>query len=70
MAKELTFEERIKRLEEIQEKMESGELSLEENTKYFDEAQLHNEFCKDLLSKAELKVTKVVGDKEVEFSSD
>lgn len=50
--------------------MEGSELLLEENTKYFDEAQEHHKFCKESLSKAELKVTQVVGDSEVEFSSE
>lgn len=65
--KELSFEDRIKRLEQIQEKMDSSELSLEENTKYFQESQEHIKFCRTLLEKAELKVKKIVKGKEIDF---
>jgi exodeoxyribonuclease VII small subunit len=69
MKKQLNFEEKMLRLEGIQEKMDSGDLSLEENSKLFDEAQEHVKSCRVELEKAQLKVSKVVGNTEEEFES-
>jgi exodeoxyribonuclease VII small subunit len=69
MVKKLNFEQKMQRLEEIQEKMDSGELSLEENSTCFDEAQTYVKECREELEKAQLKVIRVVNDNEEEFNN-
>lgn len=67
MKKKQDFELRMKRLEDIQDKMDSADLSLEENSKLFDEAQEHVIKCRKVLEQAELKVSKVIGNSEETF---
>ena len=47
--KEVTFEDALKQLEEIVEKMESGELSLDENLKQFEKGSALTKFCQEKL---------------------
>jgi len=54
--KKLTFEESLKRLEEITEKLESGELSLDDSLKYFEEGVKLSRFCEKKLTETEQKV--------------
>ena len=51
-----SFEESIKRLEEIVKKLESGNLSLEESIALYSEGVKLGESCKTTLSEAELTV--------------
>lgn len=55
MAKK-TFESALKRLEKITEELESGELSLENSLKKFDEGVQLADFCNTQLSEAKAKV--------------
>jgi len=66
--KELNFEQRIKRLEEIEKNMNSGDLSLDENSQYFNESLEHIKICKKLLDSAQLEIKKVIDEKEVNFN--
>jgi exodeoxyribonuclease VII small subunit len=54
------FEEALKRLEEIVQKLEGGELSLEESLKLFEEGIEISRTCTKKLSEAEKKVEKLV----------
>ena len=55
MAKK-TFESALKRLEQITDELESGDLSLEASLKKFDEGIKLAEFCNTKLSEARTKV--------------
>jgi exodeoxyribonuclease VII small subunit len=50
------FEESLARLEQITEDLESGELSLEESLKKFDEGVKLADFCQQKLQEAQQKV--------------
>ncbi len=54
------FEDSLARLEEITQELESGELSLEESLKKFDEGIKLTEFCNKKLSEARTKVNKLL----------
>ncbi|MCQ2472267.1 MAG: exodeoxyribonuclease VII small subunit [Clostridia bacterium] len=57
--KNMTYEQAIKRLEEIADKLDSGSLSLEESLKLFEEGTKLTTFCNSCLEKAKLKITKL-----------
>ncbi len=56
----MDFEKKLGRLEEIVQKMEKGELSLEESLKFFEEGVKLSRECQTQLSKAESQVKKLV----------
>lgn len=51
-----TFETALSRLEQITEELESGDLSLEDSLKKFDEGVKLAEYCNARLSEARTKV--------------
>ena len=57
--KDLTFEQALEQLEETVRAMEEGELSLQETTALFERGMRLANYCSDLLSKAELKITQI-----------
>ena len=57
--KDLTFEQALEQLEETVRAMEEGELSLQETTALFERGMRLANYCGDLLSKAELKITQI-----------
>ena len=59
MAAKLTYEQAMKRLEEIVEKLDDGSLPLEESIKLFEESTKLAAFCNETLEKAKLKVTEL-----------
>jgi len=52
----MVFEKKLTRLEEIVEKMEAGELSLDDSLKHFEEGVKLSKDCHKQLSEAEQKV--------------
>lgn len=56
----MDFEKKLSRLEEIVQKMEKGELALEESLKLFEEGVKLSRDCHQRLSEAETKVKKLV----------
>lgn len=52
----MDFEKRLTRLEEIVTKMESGDLSLEDSLKFFEEGVKLSRECNTQLTQAEQKV--------------
>ncbi len=54
--KKMTFEKSLGKLEEIVKNMESGELSLEDSLKLFQEGVEHSKTCRELLAEAEYQV--------------
>ena len=57
-----SFEESMKRLEEIVNILESGNLSLEESISLYSEGVKLGESCKEALASAELTVKKLAPD--------
>ena len=57
--KKLKFEEAMQRLQKIVGKLESGEASLEESMKLFEEGAKLSSQCYQLLDKAEQQVTQL-----------
>lgn len=57
----MSFEKNIEKLEKIVEKMEGGELSLEESLKFFEDGVKLSRQCNDELVKAEQKVQLLLG---------
>lgn len=64
---EIEFEKALSQLEEIVEKLESGELSLEESLNNFSEGVKLINYCRNELNKAEEKVEEVLKDNKGEF---
>lgn len=63
MAKQ-TFENAMKRLENIVQDLESGDLSLDEALKKFQEGMKLSRFCSDKLDESEKKVSILLRDEE------
>lgn len=57
----MDFEKKLSRLEQIVQKMEKGELELEESLKLFEEGVKLSRECHTQLNEAEVKVKKLVG---------
>ena len=55
-----TFEEKMRRLEEIVRAMERGDVALEESLKLFQEGTGLVKTCDEMLSEAELQVVKLM----------
>ena len=58
------FETSLKKLEQIVSDLENGELPLEQSIKTFEEGVKLTKHCQNLLSKAELKIQKLVESKD------
>jgi len=58
--KHLKFEDALKRLEEIADKLETGDLSLEESLKLYQEGIKLKEWCYKYLQEAEGKIYKII----------
>jgi exodeoxyribonuclease VII small subunit len=59
-AKKQSFEKALSRLEEIAEKLESGDLSLEESLKIFREGIELSRWCSQVLNQTESELKKLV----------
>ncbi len=59
MTKKPVFEEAMTRLQEIVEKLEAGEESLEDSMKLFEEGAKLASQCYDILDRAEQKITEM-----------
>ena len=57
----MDFEKKLTRLEEIVQKMEKGDLALDESLKLFEEGVKLSAECQVRLTEAEEKVKKLVG---------
>jgi exodeoxyribonuclease VII small subunit len=70
VAKEKTFEKAMKRLEEIVQILEEGELSLEESLKVFEEGVNLSTFLTQKLAKAEARVKKLIRTQEGKYRTE
>lgn len=59
MKKEITFEKALERLSEINEKLESEEISLDESIELFKEGVELSRFCQKKLDEAKLEIEKI-----------
>lgn len=64
---EIKFEDALKRLEDIVEKLESGSLELEESIQLFEEGVKLSLYCQQQLKKAEGRVQRLVKNLNGEF---
>lgn len=69
--KKQSFEEKLEELNKIAEKIEKGDLSLEESVKKFEEGMKISKECNETLDKAEKKITELINNngvmEEVEY---
>ena len=59
MKKEIKFEEALEKLAEINEKLESEEISLDESVKLFKEGLELSRLCQKKLDEAKLEIQKI-----------
>ena len=59
MKKDIKFEEALERLAEINEKLESDEISLEDSVKLFKEGLELSRFCQKKLDEAKLEIERI-----------
>jgi exodeoxyribonuclease VII small subunit len=62
----LKFEASLTRLEALVQKLEQGDLSLEESLKVFEEGVRLSKNCTQILNDAEKKVEILIGQKEIQ----
>lgn len=55
----MTFEESLNALEAIAKKLESGECSLDESIKLYEEAMTLSKQCTELLNTAKIKISEI-----------
>lgn len=61
------FEESMKQLEQIATELEKDDLTLDESLKKFEQGMKLSKNCKDMLDKAEKKITILIGEQEQNF---
>lgn len=66
--KEMTYEQAVKRLEEIASLMESGKLSLDDSVKFYDESVRLTEFCYSKLEAFKQRIYEVTSSGEKELA--
>ena len=70
MPEELTFEETLKKLEDVVEQLESGDaLTLDESLTAFEEGVRLTRLCRKTLDGAELRVNQLIEDDESEIDA-
>lgn len=60
MGKEISFEDNMKKLEEIANELEKGELDLDASVSKFEEGMKLSKECSEMLEKAEKKITMLI----------
>ena len=68
--KELTFEQALSELEEIVEKLEQGDIDLEDSIDIYERGTLLKAHCLEKLKSAKLKVDKIVSQPDGDFTSE
>ena len=59
---DLSFEDSMKKLEEIANELESGKLTLEESVDKFEEGMKISKICNEILENAEKKISVITND--------
>lgn len=60
MEKDMTFEETMKKLEEITVELENGDLNLEESVSKFEEGMKLSKKCNEILESAEKRISVLI----------
>ncbi len=60
--KDLTFEEAMEKLEEIVEKLETGDVPLEKAILYYQEGMEYSKLCNDKLKNVQEKMTEIMNE--------
>ncbi|NBJ70199.1 MULTISPECIES: exodeoxyribonuclease VII small subunit [Clostridia] len=60
--KELTFEEAMQQLEQVVEKLETGDVPLEKAITYYQDGMKLSKLCTEKLNQAEEKMTKIMNE--------
>ena len=68
--KNLTFEEALSELEEIDEKLEQGDIDLEDSIDIYERGTLLKNHCEKKLESAKMKVDKIISQPDGDFSSE
>tara|TARA_B100000676_G_C17797509_1_gene690405 strand:+ start:199 stop:441 length:243 start_codon:yes stop_codon:yes gene_type:complete len=68
--KELTFEQALSELEEIVEKLEQGDIDLEDSIDIYERGTLLKAHCEEKLNSAKLKVDKIITQPDGDFTSE
>lgn len=63
-SEDISFEDSMKKLEEIANDLEKGDLTLDESVKKFEEGINLSKKCSDLLDNAEKKITMLINNGE------
>lgn len=63
-SKEKSFEEQLRRLQEISEKLEDDETGIEDSIKLYEEGIKLAKYCYNTLDKAQLRVTELKNELE------
>ncbi len=67
---ELSFEEAFDQLEQVVQRLEGGDLPLQEALALYERGMGLANHCQGLLDQAELRVTQVVGEEEEPFEEE
>lgn len=70
MEENISFEDKMKKLEEIANELEKGELNLDESVSKFEEGMKLSKECSEMLEKAEKKITMLIKDEDGNISED
>ena len=70
MEENINFEDKMKKLEEIANELEKGELNLDESVSKFEEGMKLSKECSEMLEKAEKKITMLIKDEDGNISED
>lgn len=65
MKKDMTLEQAMKRLEKITDEMQSESITMDKSLKLFEEGTSLVAFCNEKLQEAQLKITNLTENKEV-----
>ena len=57
--KELTFEENLKKLEDIVEQLESGNIDLEKSVELYEKGMLLKNICEEKLKKIDIQIKQI-----------
>lgn len=70
MEEKMSFEENMKRLEEIATELEKGDLDLDTSVSKFEEGMKISKQCSEMLEKAEKKITMLIKGNDGELSEE
>ncbi|MFL2834146.1 MAG: exodeoxyribonuclease VII small subunit [Alphaproteobacteria bacterium] len=68
--KDLSFEQALSELEEIVEKLEQGDIDLEDSIDIYERGNLLKAHCEKKLESAKMKVDKIISQPDGDFSSE